>query len=69
MSQTKQKNGGLIQYFKESFVELKKVVWPSRSEAMRMTGFVIVFVVIFTAYIYGIDSVIGVLLNLFLVKG
>ena len=41
-----EKQGGLklFRYFKESIVEFKKVVWPKRSDAVRMTGFVLVFV-------------------------
>ena len=58
----------LFRYFKESATEFRKVVWPKRADAIRMTGFVIVFVAIFAVFIYGVDSVISLLFNLILVK-
>lgn len=66
-----EKQGGfkLFRYFRESVTEFKKVVWPKKPEAVRMTGFVIVFVAIFAIFIYGVDSLIALLLNLVLVKG
>lgn len=65
-----EKQGGfkLFRYIKESTVEFKKVVWPKRPDAVRMTGFVLVFVAIFSLFIYGVDSVISLLFNFILVK-
>lgn len=50
---------GLLAYFRHSWSEFKKVVWPSRNEAVRMTGFVIVFVAILAIFIYAVDSAIS----------
>ena len=36
-----EKKEGLFAYFKSSWTEFKKVVWPSRDEAVKMTVFVI----------------------------
>lgn len=58
----------LFKYFKESYSEFKKVVWPKRPDAIRMTGFVVVFVAIFAIFIYGVDSIISLLFNLILVR-
>lgn len=69
MNQEKQKGFRLFRYFRESIGELKKVVWPKRPDTIRMTGFVVIFVVIFAAFIYGVDSIISLLFNLILVKG
>ena len=65
-----EKQGGLrlFRYFKESIAEFKKVVWPKRSDAVRMTGFVLVFVIIFAIFIYGVDSILSLLINLILLK-
>ena len=57
----------LMAYFKDSFVELKKVVWPKRHDTIHMTIFVVVFVAIFAAFIYGVDTIITILFNLILV--
>jgi len=43
----------IIQFFKDSFAELKKVQWPSRSEVSSSTKVVLVSVLIFAA-VYGI---------------
>ena len=48
--------------------EFKKVVWPKRSDAVRMTGFVLVFVTVFAIFIYGVDSIMSLLINLILLK-
>lgn len=58
-----------IRYVRASTAEIKKVVWPKRPDAVRMTGFVLVFVAVFAAFIYGVDSLIGLLFNLVWVKG
>lgn len=65
-----EKQGGFkfFRYVKESIAEFKKVVWPKRPDAVRMTIFVLVFVAIFALFIYGVDSVISLLFNLILVK-
>ncbi len=65
-----EKQGGFkfFRYVKESTAEFKKVVWPKRPDAVRMTGFVIVFVAIFSVFIFGVDSVISKLFELILVK-
>ncbi len=40
---TKQKKeNAVIQYLRETWFELKKVSWPTRSEALNLTGIVVV---------------------------
>jgi preprotein translocase subunit SecE len=34
--------GGVIRFFAEAFGELRKCVWPTREEVVRLTGIVIV---------------------------
>ena len=50
----------------ESRFELRKVVWPTRQEAMRMTWVVIIVVVIIALLLAGFDTVIQWLVKLFL---
>jgi len=45
----------IIQFFKNSFAELKKVVWPSRSEVVSSTKVVIVSTLIFAVVLGLID--------------
>ncbi|WP_051940836.1 preprotein translocase subunit SecE [Stenoxybacter acetivorans] len=49
----------LTGYVKESVIEAKKVVWPERTETMRMTLFVMAFVAVLALFIWGVDSVIS----------
>ncbi len=43
----------LINYFKESYQELQKVTWPTRTQAVRMTFLVLAFCLV-TAVIIGV---------------
>ena len=43
----------IIQFFKDSFAELKKVQWPSREEVRSNTKVVLVSVLIF-AVVFGV---------------
>ena len=54
-----EKKEGLFAYFKSSWTEFKKVVWPSRDEAVKMTVFVIIFVAVLAAFIYTADTIIS----------
>lgn len=45
----------LMLFFKESYAELKKVVWPSRQEAISSTWVVIVSVTIFAVVLGLVD--------------
>ena len=46
------------EFLSESRFELRKVVWPTRQEAMRMTWVVIIVVVIISLLLAGFDLVI-----------
>ena len=50
---------GLFSYFKASWSEFKKVVWPTRKDALRMTMFVIIFVIVMSIFIYIVDNAIS----------
>jgi preprotein translocase subunit SecE len=44
MSETKvKKANALVEYFQESFMEMKKVTWPTRNQAVRLTLLVLGF--------------------------
>jgi preprotein translocase subunit SecE len=46
----------LVRYYRETVGELRKVVWPTREEALRLTGIVLT-VIIIMAIILGLFDV------------
>ncbi|MBS0212973.1 MAG: preprotein translocase subunit SecE [Proteobacteria bacterium] len=48
-----------LEFIEESRFELRKVVWPTRQESIRMTGVIIVVIVVFSLFLAGIDLLIG----------
>ncbi|MRN38185.1 preprotein translocase subunit SecE [Neisseria sp. N95_16] len=46
-------------YFRNSWIEFKKVVWPARDDAVKMTVFVVIFVAILAAFIYAVDTAVS----------
>lgn len=59
----KKKRFSLIEYVKNSYVELRKVTWPTRTEAMRSTGIVIVFSTAIALFLGGLDFIFNELLS------
>jgi preprotein translocase subunit SecE len=46
----------LIAYGRDSSREVRKVVWPSRKEAMQMTGYVFAFVFVMALFLWLTDK-------------
>ena len=46
----------LIAFGRDSVREVKKVVWPTRKEAMQMTGYVFAFVVVMALFLWLTDK-------------
>jgi len=46
----------LIAFGRESVREVKKVVWPSRNEALQMTGYVFAFVFVMALFLWLTDK-------------
>jgi preprotein translocase subunit SecE len=42
----------IVRYYRETVGELRKVVWPTREEALRLTG-IVLFVIFVTAVVLG----------------
>ena len=57
------------EFLVESRFEMRKVVWPTRQEAMRMTWVVAIVVVILSLLLGGFDWIIQGLLKLFFTIG
>ncbi|WP_395772641.1 preprotein translocase subunit SecE [Arenimonas sp.] len=53
-------------FFSDSLFELRKVVWPTREESYRITGMVLVVVLLISLILSGFDFVISWLIKLLL---
>ena len=51
-----------IGFAKESVRETKKVVWPTRKEAMQITAVVFGFVLLMAIFLWGTDKILEVVL-------
>ena len=49
----------LWKFIQASRTEIRKVVWPTRQEAMQTTIAVIVFTLIFGIFFWGLDLILG----------
>lgn len=47
-----------VSFAKESKIEIRKVVWPTRQEAVQTTGIVLVATLIMSILMWGLDSVL-----------
>ncbi|HEX7041974.1 MAG TPA: preprotein translocase subunit SecE [Patescibacteria group bacterium] len=50
-------------FLRETYDELKKVVWPTRQEVVRLTGVVIIVSLVVGVFIGGLDYVFTSLLQ------
>jgi preprotein translocase subunit SecE len=55
---TSQLGRDFLGFSKESVREAKKVVWPTRKEAMQITAVVFGFVVIMAIFLWGTDKIL-----------
>ena len=62
----KQKENAIVRYFRETWFELKKVSWPTRSEARNLTLIVILATTALAIILSVIDYFITLGFSLFL---
>jgi len=53
-------------YVRESWIELKKVVWPTRKETVQSTGLVLAFVFVMAVFLWGVDWILASLIRVLL---
>lgn len=58
-----------VGFARESIAEAKRVVWPTRKEAMQTTGVVFVFVVLMALFIFVVDASLGAILRMLMERG
>jgi len=56
--------GGFFVYFKNSWIELRKVRWPNRRATWGMTGAVLLFTGLFIVLIVSLDTIFSQLFKL-----
>lgn len=57
-----------VNFFREVRDELKKVVWPSREEVIRLTGVVILVSLFVGVYLGGADFILTKLVEVIIIK-
>lgn len=60
---------GLVTFLKDSRLEVRKMVWPTRTETIQTTLMVMVIVLILSIFMWGIDSLLGWSVKLLLGRG
>jgi preprotein translocase subunit SecE len=55
---TSQPGRDFLGFARESVREAKKVVWPTRKEAMQITGLVFGFVLLMAIFLWGADKIL-----------
>ena len=68
LTQEVQPENRFVQFYRETTAELRKVVWPTRDEAVRLTGIVIAVVVAMSIFLGAIDYILTQILRLILVR-
>jgi preprotein translocase SecE subunit len=48
-------------YLRDSWLELQKVIWPSKEEVVKMTGLVVAVVIVVAVFIVSWDQVLLVI--------
>jgi preprotein translocase subunit SecE len=59
---------GVIRFLRDTFDELRKVVWPTPQELYRYTLVVVVTVAVIALFIFGVDSGLSQLSQHFIYK-
>ncbi len=59
----------IVEYFSASRTELTKVTWPTRRQTAKLTFLVIVFSLVFAAFLGALDLGFSTLVQKIIVKG
>ena len=54
---------GLVRYYRETVGELKKVVWPTREEAIRLTAIVLAVITVMAIVLGTFDYLVSQLVR------
>ena len=53
------KKGGIRRYFRDLKAEIKKVVWPTKSQVINNTGVVLSVMVVMAIFLFAVDTGLG----------
>ncbi len=67
VTQEVQPENRFVQFYRETTAELRKVVWPTRDQAINLTIIVVVVVAAMSLFLGGIDALLTQVLRLILV--
>jgi preprotein translocase subunit SecE len=56
---TTERGKAAVTFAKESRMEVRKVVWPTRQEAIQTTLVIVLFVTVVALFLWGIDALLG----------
>jgi preprotein translocase subunit SecE len=56
----------IIDFFKGTFIEMRRVSWTGRKELVATTGAVLILTLIVTLFVFGIDKLFQFLMQLIL---
>lgn len=59
----------IAKFFRDTFSEMKKVVWPSKKQILNNVMVVAIVVVVAAIVIFALDAFFGLLMNLLLTLG
>ena len=62
------RGGGPVQFFQETIAELRKSVWPTREQTVRLTGYVIVLSAAIGAMLFALDNIFGQTFGRFIIR-
>ncbi len=54
-----EKGKSALTFAKESRMEVRKVVWPTRQEAIQTTLVIVLFVTVVALFLWGVDALLG----------
>jgi len=66
---TTEKGRGIWSFLRDARTEVRKVVWPTRTETLQTTGIVIVVVSLLAVIMWGFDTVLSVAVKSLLGSG
>lgn len=49
----------MVHFFKEAFAELEHVVWPTKRETQAYFKIVVIFIIIFTIFLFVLGMIFG----------
>ena len=63
LTQEVQPENRVVQFYRETAAELRKVVWPTRDQATNLTIIVVIVVVAMSLFLGGVDALLSIILQ------